>query len=165
MPCACLGHRALLEDLQRRQQEYLDYAEDRAMSLELVVEPVTDNSAMDVDEDDDDDEAVLVGMFTPTAKSSNQPHDVGFRAAVRVPGDASVPAVVPTTEEMQEYVLADASVDLFQTIQKLQTDALQQSEEKVAIAIQTHGLVDGIVQRLDADLAELETLLQVRIVW
>ncbi len=121
------------------------------MGLEVVVEPVTAVTSTVAANDE--------GIITAMATSNN--NDT-VRAGLRVPGDSSIPAVVPTSEEMEDYVLGQANADLFQTIQTLQTDALQQSEEKVAIAIQTHALVDGIVQRLDADLMEMETLLQVQ---
>jgi hypothetical protein len=69
--------------------------------------------------------------------------------------------VIPTTEELTEYV-HDAAT--YQEIQKLQTTCLQQSEEKVAIARQAYEMMDAVVQRLDNDLAAMEQLLQVRYV-
>jgi hypothetical protein len=62
-------------------------------------------------------------------------------------------AVVPTTEELTRYIYDSKS---YQEIQKLRSQAMQQSEEKVAIAEQTYSLVDSTVQRLDEDLAMME---------
>jgi hypothetical protein len=73
-------------------------------------------------------------------------------------GDA---VVIPTTEELTDYVHDTAK---YKEIQKLQTNCLQQSEEKVAIARQAYEMMDAVVQRLDNDLADMEQLLQVRCV-
>lgn len=71
-------------------------------------------------------------------------------------GDA---VVIPTTEELTDYVYDAAT---YKEIQKLQTNCLQQSEEKVAIARQAYEMMDAVVLRLDNDLADMELLLQVR---
>jgi hypothetical protein len=65
--------------------------------------------------------------------------------------------VVPTTEDLNEYLYDEAAL---QQISALRRDALQQSEEKVAIADQTLSLVDATVCRLDKDLQALEALLK-----
>lgn len=65
--------------------------------------------------------------------------------------------VVPTTEDFSEYLYDE---DALQKISTLRKDALQQSEEKVAIADQTLALVDATVGRLDRDLQALEALLK-----
>lgn len=62
-------------------------------------------------------------------------------------------AVVPTTEELTRYIHNPSTM---QEIQKLRSQAMQQSEEKVAIAKQAYSLVDSTVRRLDHDLAALE---------
>jgi serine phosphatase RsbU (regulator of sigma subunit) len=72
-------------------------------------------------------------------------------------GDA---IIVPTTQELKDYV---HDADKYKEIISLQTECLQQSEEKVFIAQQAYEVVDAVVQRLDNDLAAMEQLLQVRI--
>jgi hypothetical protein len=69
------------------------------------------------------------------------------------------PTVVPTTEELLEYV---HQKNEYRKIEKIQEDCLQRAEEKVAIANQTYSLVDDICKRLDSDVTALEKLLQVR---
>jgi hypothetical protein len=71
-------------------------------------------------------------------------------------GDA---VIIPTTQELVDYVRDAAK---YKEIQKLQTDCLQQSEEKVAIGRQAYEMIDAVVLRLDNDLAAMEQLLQVR---
>lgn len=67
------------------------------------------------------------------------------------------PAIVPTTEELVAHIREPAAL---RRIEAIQGETLQQAEEKVAIAEQTHGLVDNICKRLDFDLAEMKVLLQ-----
>lgn len=67
--------------------------------------------------------------------------------------------IIPTTQELVDYVRDAAK---YKEIQKLQTDCLQQSEEKVAIGRQAYEMIDAVVLRLDNDLAAMEQLLQVR---
>lgn len=67
--------------------------------------------------------------------------------------------VVPTTEELMEYIRND---EAWQRIETLQEDALQMAQEKVAISDQTYALVDSTVKRLDRDLAKLETYVLVK---
>jgi Inhibitor of growth proteins N-terminal histone-binding len=77
---------------------------------------------------------------------------------VKVLGDGEDrPVVVPTTEELMSYVHDDLTS--LTRIRKLQSDCLQQAEEKVTIANQTYALVDNICERLDADMLKLEKLL------
>jgi hypothetical protein len=64
-------------------------------------------------------------------------------------------AVVPTTEELTRYIIHN-NTSTMREIQKLRSQAMQQSEEKVAIAKQAYSLVDSTVRRLDHDLAALE---------
>jgi hypothetical protein len=69
------------------------------------------------------------------------------------------PVVIPTTEELAAYI---REKDTYGEIERVQTDALQRAEEKVAIAHQTYSLVDSTCTRLDNDLMEFEKSLQVR---
>lgn len=78
--------------------------------------------------------------------------------ALRGEGDLG-PAVLPTTEELAAYI---HEYGAYETIERVQQDALQRAEESVAIAQQTYSLVDATCRRLDSDLTELELLLQVR---
>ena len=71
--------------------------------------------------------------------------------------DEDRPVVIPTTEELMAYVHDDPKT--LERIRKLQTDCLQQAEEKVTVADQTYTLVDNICQRLDADMDKLEKIL------
>jgi hypothetical protein len=77
--------------------------------------------------------------------------------------------VIPTTEEFLRYIhqnddneeedsSSDKIVSLSQ-IKATQQDCLQQAEEKVMIAKQTHRLVDNICRRLDIDIQHMEKLL------
>ena len=68
-------------------------------------------------------------------------------------------AFVPTVDELFEYTYHPL---LYTSIERLQHECLQKAEEKMAVAQQTHELVDAQVQRLDRDLAAMEALLQVR---
>jgi GTP cyclohydrolase III len=67
-------------------------------------------------------------------------HENGEMAVRVLHGDA---VVMPTTAELTDYV-HDAAT--YQEIQKLQTNCLQQSEEKVAIARQAYEMMDAVVQ-------------------
>ena len=78
-------------------------------------------------------------------------HD-GTDGVVVLGGDKAV-AVVPTTEELHRYIENPTAL---QEMDALRISALQQAEEKVAIANQTYSLVDATVKRLDHDLAMLE---------
>ena len=75
------------------------------------------------------------------------------RDGVKVLG-GSGEVIVPTTEELKELI---RDTEAFQQIQILEGNALQQAEEKVAIADQTYRLVNGTCARLNKDLATLET--------
>jgi hypothetical protein len=75
------------------------------------------------------------------------------RPGVIVLGGKSREAVVPTTEELSAYV---HDQEALARIRSLRNSAMQQAEEKVAIADQTHSLVDATVERLDNDIAALE---------
>mmetsp|Transcript_8577 Transcript_8577/g.12453 ORF Transcript_8577/g.12453 Transcript_8577/m.12453 type:complete len:287 (+) Transcript_8577:79-939(+) len=71
--------------------------------------------------------------------------------------DPASAAIIPTTEELQ--ALVEDPVELAR-IAQLRRDARQLIDEKVAVAEQTHSVVEGLVGRLDRDIAEFETLLK-----
>ena len=95
------------------------------------------------------------------------------------------PAMIPTTEELLEYVLrqpvtstppfASTSAtsvdknstatlkDLYQQMQELQQNCVQKTHEKVYVAQQAFEMIDAQVQRLDSDIHSMELLLQVRL--
>jgi len=75
------------------------------------------------------------------------------RNGVVVLGGKSREAVIPTTEELSAYVHDQEALS---QIRRLRESAMQQADEKVAIADQTHSLVDETVERLDNDIAVLE---------
>lgn len=64
----------------------------------------------------------------------------------------------PSTEELFDFVNDKAR---YEQIIALQDESLQKADEKVAIARQAMELIDAKVKRLDHDLSEMETLLQV----
>lgn len=68
------------------------------------------------------------------------------------------PVTVPTTEELVAYIREPEALKRIETVQE---DALQRAAEKVAIAEQSHALVDNICKRLESDLSEIEKMLQV----
>lgn len=84
----------------------------------------------------------------------------GMDGVLVLGGDKAV-AVVPTTEELCRYIHNPSTL---QEMDTLRTSAMQQSEEKVAIAKQTYSLVDATVKRLDHDLAMLEKYVLVVVV-
>lgn len=61
--------------------------------------------------------------------------------------------VIPTTEELYGYLHNESA---YREIQTLQTNAMQQADEKVAIAEQTYNIIDSAVKRLDQDLSTME---------
>ena len=75
-------------------------------------------------------------------------------AGVRVAGGE---VIIPTTEELRNLI---AQPQALQSIRQLEASALQQADEKVAIAEQTYALVASIVNRLDVDLEQMEGILQ-----
>jgi hypothetical protein len=81
--------------------------------------------------------------------------------SVRVVGSGSKgPVTLPTTEELAAYIHEPEALKRIETVQE---DALQRAAEKVAIAEQSHALVDNICKRLESDLSEIEKMLQVRL--
>jgi Inhibitor of growth proteins N-terminal histone-binding len=65
--------------------------------------------------------------------------------------------IIPTTEELLSWISQPGAL---QAIRNLEASALQLADEKVAIADQTHSLIRSIVKRLDADLENMEKILQ-----
>ena len=75
------------------------------------------------------------------------------RPGVHVLGGKSKEVVIPTTEELSAYV---HDQEALAQIKSLRASAMQQADEKVAIADQTHSIIDATVERLDSDIAVLE---------
>lgn len=71
-------------------------------------------------------------------------------------------AVIPTTEELVDYIYEH---DTLKRIEMIEKDALQRTAEKVAVAEQSHAMVDNVCKRLESDLIQIEKTLQVGIVW
>ena len=69
------------------------------------------------------------------------------------------PTVLPTTEELVAYIYEHETL---KQIEMIEEDILQRTAEKVAIAEQSHALVDNICKRLESDLVQIEKTLQVR---
>eukprot|EP00980_Cylindrotheca_fusiformis_P014804 scaffold4026_cov117-Cylindrotheca_fusiformis.AAC.39 len=67
------------------------------------------------------------------------------------------PVTLPTTEELAAYIHDHEALHRIETVQE---DALQRAAEKVAVAEQSHALVDNICKRLESDLSEIEKMLQ-----
>ena len=126
-----------LEQLQFLQRHYIRNAEEKMMKLEIV--------EMETEEEDDDDDDAAPPKF-------------GVRA-LNEDGSSSPenPVVVPTTDELMAYTY---DADAYRQIRRLQQACLQKSEEKVSVARQCYERIDSQVQRLDADLAAMERLLQ-----
>jgi Inhibitor of growth proteins N-terminal histone-binding len=89
---------------------------------------------------------------------------------------------IPTTEELWDYATGRVDnnnnstesssssdhqqhhqqhQDDYYKILQLHQECLQKADEKVAVARQAYEMVDSVVQRLDRDLASMESLLQV----
>jgi hypothetical protein len=122
-------HSDLMEELRQAQQDYIQQADRKVLQLEPGVTS-------------DGRDGVLV--------VANDSNDGTSSDATTTPR----PAIIPTTEELQAYI---QDLPAYRRICKLQQDAMQQSDEKVAIAEQTQALVDATVRRLDEDLSKLES--------
>jgi hypothetical protein len=142
-----------LRKLRQLQRDYILAVDEKMMQLEVVE---MDDDDEDGDEDDDSE------MEDEPRKTNGQIPVYGVRV-LNDDGTSSPdnPVVVPTTEEYIEYTYNAAA---YRQILTLQHDCLQKAEEKVAVAHQAYEMVDAQVQRLDADLAAMEQLLQVCIV-
>jgi Inhibitor of growth proteins N-terminal histone-binding len=146
-----------LHKLRKLQREYILAAEEKMMQLEVVeMEPaddVDDNEDSEMDDEPKTKKCPVYGVRVLNEDGTSSPDN---------------PVVVPTTEEFMEYITyntannANAAAS-YQQIRKLQHDCLQKADEKVAVAQQAYEMMDAQVQRLDADLAAMEQLLQVRV--
>uniref|UniRef100_A0A7R9WSY6 SGF29 C-terminal domain-containing protein n=1 Tax=Craspedostauros australis TaxID=1486917 RepID=A0A7R9WSY6_9STRA len=87
----------------------------------------------------------------------------GIRVAKRKRGSAKSKAtaddnlVVPTTEELAEYIHNE---DMYSRIRECHQSAEQYAAEKCAIADQSCALIEDVCDRLDEDLKHLEQVLQ-----
>lgn len=135
---------ALLQEMTQRHRAYMAQVEEKIVSnLEVI-----------------DGKGVVI---VPHAAASETEDDSGKTSKGKGNDDAKDAApltepvvVIPTTEEFLRYVHDQEALS---QIEKLQTDCLQQAEEKVAISQQTYAIVDNICRRLDSDLMEMEKLL------
>ena len=130
--------RSLQDNLRQRQQHYIQQAEEKVLSLEVVVPPAANATTAQEEKE---------------TGAQPQPHP---QAGVRVMGGGNQ-VIIPTTEEMLELI---SNPEALQAIRELEQNLLQKSDEKVAIADQTYSLVDAIVKRLDSDLERMEQVLQ-----
>jgi len=80
----------------------------------------------------------------------------GGKPGVKVLGNSN-DIIVPTTEELSSFIREKKTT---RKIRSMEINAVQQAEEKVAIAEQTYSLVEATVKRLDKDLVKLETMLK-----
>jgi len=137
--------------MKQRQQEYVQQAEEKVLALEVVAPPpskVTANTTA----------ATRNSSNTTASTSSTLQPQPGVRVSTKQqPKRQEDVVVIPTTEELTQLV---CHPEALQIIRELQENALQQADEKVAIAEQTYNLVDAIVKRLDTDLEQMESLLQ-----
>jgi len=78
------------------------------------------------------------------------------KPGVRVLGGGN-DVIIPTTEELSAYIKDEETL---KNIRSMKVNAVQQTEEKVAIAEQTYSIVHATVKRLDKDLGKLETMLK-----
>jgi SGF29 tudor-like domain/Inhibitor of growth proteins N-terminal histone-binding len=129
----------LLQEMRQRQQEYIAKVEEKIVSTLEVVDGKGVVIVPKVDEENVNDNSgkKRKGKIKPT-----------------MPKEPVV--VIPTTEEFLRYVHDHEALAKIKT---LQTDCLQQAEEKVAISQQTYAIVDNICRRLDSDIMEMEKLL------
>jgi SGF29 tudor-like domain/Inhibitor of growth proteins N-terminal histone-binding len=140
---------ALLQEMTQRQQAYIAQVEEKIVSnLEVidgkgvVIVPQAAAAASQRGGDGEDGDKKRKGKGNDDAMDT---------APLTEPVVA-----IPTTEEFLRYVHDEEALS---QIEKLQTDCLQQAEEKVAISQQTYAIVDNICRRLDTDLLEMEKLL------
>lgn len=75
------------------------------------------------------------------------------RPGVVVLGGKSREAVIPTTEELSAHV---HDQEALARIRQLRASAMQQADEKVAIADQTHVVIDATLEHLDNDIISME---------
>ena len=156
-----------VERLQQLQRQYILAAEEKMLRLQ-VVEMVVDD---DEDEEGDGD-GVGDDSDASTGSTNNNPENNKAaplsKYGVRVLNEDGSPSsnpkndaavVVPTTDELMAYTYQEHA-ETYTQIRRLQQTCLQKSDEKVAVARQAYERIDAQVQRLDADLVALESLLQ-----
>lgn len=100
-----------------------------------------------------EEKVLSLEVVVPPPNNNNS----SLQPGVRVLGGSRREVIIPTTEEMMELI---SHPEALQAIRELEASAIQQADEKVAIASQTLALVDSIVKRLDADLEGMEKILQ-----
>mmetsp|Transcript_24362 Transcript_24362/g.51411 ORF Transcript_24362/g.51411 Transcript_24362/m.51411 type:complete len:342 (+) Transcript_24362:142-1167(+) len=131
----------LMDETMRMQQEYLQLVEEKMGRLEVV---------------DGEGVRVLAASRDGTGGTTTNEEDADEKMTGQ---DKELPVIIPTTEELMAYVHNPATRSKIET---LRADALQQAEEKVAIANQTYELVDNLCRKLDTDLKEMERSLLAR---
>jgi hypothetical protein len=166
------------ERMLRLQNEYLEDAEGKMMELEVVVKERWRHQATDRQPEDH------LSPSQEKGESAITEPDDSYFVGIRVlggtrnsssDGDRPGEVVIPTTMELEQYVYHQQQQQrgersstpqpaLYEEILELQRDMQQMADEKVAVARQLYDRLDGTVRRLDHDLAEMERLLQVRVV-
>ncbi|VEU34549.1 unnamed protein product [Pseudo-nitzschia multistriata] len=131
---------SLVEETMKLQQNYLLRVEGKMGRLEVV-----------------DGKGVRVLTASRDETDSKTKDDDGDEKMAGP--DDERPVVIPTTEELMAYI---HEPETRSKIENLQSDALQQAEEKVAIANQTFELIDNLCRKLDTDLEEMERSLLAR---
>jgi Inhibitor of growth proteins N-terminal histone-binding len=162
-------YHADLTVLRQLSDEFITNVENKIVQTLDVVEMDHDHPDMDADEPDE---------VSERTKKRRRPV-YGVRA-ITTDGTASSehPVILPTTEELMEYILRQKDTDsddigsnattdkptmdhIYKQILHLQKECLQKADEKVTISQQAYEMIDAQVQRLDTDLAAMEQLLQV----
>lgn len=148
-----------LQKLQQLQRDYILAAEKKMMNLQLV--EMEDEES---DEDEDQDAKIKADREDEPASSEKKRkapvYGVRVLNADGTTSSEDNPVVLPTTQEFMAYTYQP---DAYKQIRALQKDCLQKADEKVAVAQQAYEMMDAQVQRLDADLAAMEQILQVRV--
>ena len=171
--------------------------------VELKDDDDNDNENDGIPEDDPDEIDELFGWNTKNnsnkfgkdiAHKKRKRPQYGMRLIVnndnnKADAKEEDPAMIPTTEELFEYILQQPVQsttttlptmtttsstlsesktttttlnDIYQQIQQLQQNCVQKTHEKVYVAQQAYEMIDAHVQRLDNDIHNMELLLQVR---
>lgn len=146
---------ALLQEMTQCHREYVAQVEEKLVtSLEVVdgkgvrIVPVNKSTSQPTTKDTESRNNTKKGQY----KRGNE--KLSSSQAAPQPADPVV--VIPTTEEFLRYVNDPVALS---RIKALQSDCLQQAEEKVAISQQTYDIVDNICRRLDSDIVAMEKLL------
>ncbi|KAG7343184.1 SGF29 tudor-like domain containing protein [Nitzschia inconspicua] len=131
----------LLQEMTQRQKAYVAQVEEKIVSnLEVI----------------DGKGVVIVPKVDPTDREKDEGKKKKGKSKEASKTLTEPVVVIPTTEEFLRFV---HDAEAMAKIRALQTDCLQQAEEKVAISQQTYAIVDNICRRLDSDLREMEKLL------